>query len=275
MNPVINKTSEKTLKSIVNNMPQSMLLTGPDGVGLGTIAKYISELLDTKPIIILPEKDEKIDLLLGVIGIDIMRKLYDDSRTKTANIKLILIDYAERMTIQAQNAFLKLLEEPGSNTYFVLISHSASKLLPTILSRTVRLEIKPISLAQSNDLLDTLGVSDSTKRSQILYIADGLPAELTRLATDDEYFEKRSLSVRDARELLRASLYQKLITANRYKDDRAATLRLLTDAMSILKISITDKPDISTIKHIDLLLNAYQQIEANGNIRLCMARMLT
>jgi len=271
--PVIHPASEKRLNSTVKNMPQSMLLSGEKRVGLTTIAKHIASLRKVTPIVILPEKDEKIDIEKGVISVDIMRRLYDETRTKTAAERIIIIDYAERMTTQAQNAFLKLLEEPGDDVYFILVSNTASKLLPTIISRTENLDIKPINDDQSNELLDKLGVKDKTERSQMLFMAAGLPAELTNLAADKDYFEKRSAMMRDARELLRGNLYQKLLIAQRYKDDRLIALQLLADASNMLKKSIISKPQIDSIAYIDKLLKTYQRIEANGNIRLCLASM--
>lgn len=272
--PIINQSSEKTLLALVKNLPQSLLLSGEPGVGLGTISRYIAKLRNINPIIILPEKDEKIDLVKGVISVDIMRRLYDETRTKTAKERIIIIDYAERMTHQAQNAFLKLLEEPGAGIYFILVSHSISRLLPTILSRTEKLEIRPITLLQSEKLLDSLNVSDNTKRAQLLFMAEGLPAELCRLCDGESYFAKRSLIVRDARELIRGSLYQKLLIAHNYKDDRAVVLLLLLDMAKILKKSIIASPQASAINQIDSILSAYQQIETNGNIRLVLARMI-
>lgn len=274
MNPVINPSSERFLHLIVANMPQSLLLTGENRVGLSSIAKYIAKLRNVTPTVIYPEKDEKIDIEKGIISVDIMRRLYDETRTKIKGERIIIIDYAERMTVQAQNAFLKLLEEPGDGIYFILVSHSASKLLPTIISRTENLDIKPITDKQSNDLLDKLDVKDKTKRSQMLFMASGLPAELTNLAANNDYFEKRSVMMRDARELLAGNLYQKLIIAQRYKDDRTITLQLLEDASNILRKSIITNPQINNVSYIDKLLKTYQRIEANGNIRLCLAKMV-
>lgn len=272
--PVINPVSEKTLIAIAKNMPQSLLLTGETGIGLSIASKYIAELRDIKPTIILPEKDEKIDLYKGVISVEIMRRLYDETRSKTVGDRIIIIDYAERMTVQAQNAFLKLLEEPGLGVYFILASHSTTKLLPTILSRTEKLEIRPITDSQSSKLLDLLEVTDKTKRSQLLFMASGLPAELTRLVNNEGYFNKRSVTVRDARELIIGTQYQKLLIAQCYKDDRQSVLALLLDMANILKRSIIANPQIDALNKIDDILNTYQQIEANGNIRLCLARMI-
>ena len=259
---------------MIKNLPQSLLLTGDSGVGLTTIGKYIAELCGVTPTIILPEKDEKIDIDKGIINIDIMRRLNDEMRTKTKSMHIIMIDYAERMTHQAQNSFLKLLEEPNENVHFILISNATTKLLPTILSRVEKLVIKPITKVQSEELLDGLNITEKTKRSQLLFIASGLPAELARLVGDDAYFTKRGATVRDARELLRGGTYQKLLIAHRYKDDRATSLVLLMDAANILKLSISDHPKIDAIERLNSILETYKSIEANGNIRICLARLV-
>ena len=272
--PIINPASEQLLLAIIDNLPQSLIITGAPRLGLSTIARYISELLQITPIIILPEKDEKIDIDKGVISVGLMRRLYNDTRTINNSQRIIIIDYAERMTVQSQNAFLKLLEEPSDNLYFILVTHSTAKLLPTILSRLEKLAIKPITTDQSNILIDSLGVTDKTKRSQLLFMADGLPAELTQLMADDEYFNKRQTMVRDAREIIQANLYQKLLLAHKYKDNRNDALLLIADALNILQNTIIKQPKLETIIYIDKLLKTYQRIEANGNIRLCLAQMV-
>ena len=272
--PIINPNSEKSLLSFIKELPQSLLITGENGVGLSTISRYIAEQREITPTIILPEKDEKVDLEKGVISVEIMRRLYDETRTKTASSRIIIIDYAERMTHQAQNAFLKLLEEPNEGVYFILVSHSVAKLLPTILSRVEKLEIQPVTVDQSKELLDTLQINDAQKRAQLLFMATGRPAELIRLCNDDEYFSKRSAMIRDARELLQGSLYQKLLIAQNYKDKRPDALNLLLDASNILRMSIVSNPQPEAINRIENLLKAYQRIEANGNIRLALAQMV-
>ncbi len=105
-------------------------------------------------------------------------------------------------------------------------------------------------------------------------MASGLPAELTRLSNNEEYFNSRSQIVRNARELLTGSLYQKLLISYNYKDSRSGVLLLLDDVLKILNQSISQNPQIVTINRIESILNTYKQIEANGNIRLCLARMV-
>lgn len=71
-----------------------------------------------------------------MIGIDTIRELeHRLYLTSNGMLKIGMIQEADRLTEQAQNAFLKTLEEPPPNTLLVLITVSPSALLPTILSR--------------------------------------------------------------------------------------------------------------------------------------------
>lgn len=272
--PILHPASDLTLSLMMKSLPQSLLVTGPVGVGLGAIASYIAHEIGDVSFTVLPEKDEKVDIEKGVISIESIRRLYTQTRSVQTGKLVIIIDYAERMGHPAQNAFLKLLEEPGQGIYFILATHTPSKLLSTITSRAQAFEVRPITHKQSEDFLDELGVKTTQKRSQLLFMADGLPAELARLMRDETYFESRAAIVRDARDLLQASTYKKLVIAQSYKDNREDALTLLADASNILRRSISEKPSDALIKQIDGLLYAYKQIQANGNIRLCLARLV-
>lgn len=274
MKPIINPTSEVLINKLANNLPQSLLLCGERGVGLCSIAKYISELNNVCPLMILPEKDEIIDTEKGFIGVDNIRQLIEQTKTKTDKMRIFIIDYAEKMTLGAQNAFLKLLEEPNENTHLILLCDNTLSLLPTILSRTEKMNVRPITKGQSISLLDSLGEKDKLKRTQLMFIACGKPAELTRLCRDTSYFESRSAIVRDARELLSGSIYQKLLLAQKYKDNRIFSLLLLNDACNILRKTIIDNSQENSLRLIDKIINTYKQIEQNGNIRLNLARLV-
>lgn len=62
----------------------------------------------------------------------------------SSDYKIYIVDEAEKMNVQAQNALLKTLEEPPSYAVIILLAATTSVLLPTILSRCVRLDIKPV-----------------------------------------------------------------------------------------------------------------------------------
>ncbi|MGI6263770.1 MAG: ATP-binding protein [Succiniclasticum sp.] len=59
--------------------------------------------------------------------------------------RVCLVDEADLMTTEAANAFLKLLEEPPPHFYFLLIAAKADAMLPTILSRVIRLRFAALS----------------------------------------------------------------------------------------------------------------------------------
>lgn len=266
-NAYTHPTSQARLEALITDLPQSMLISGPAGVGLTGVAEYFATSLKTPLQVILPEKDDKVDIEKGVISVDSIRRLYDMTKTIETGHRIIAIDYAERMGHQAQNAFLKLLEEPGLHTHFVLLSHEPSRLLPTILSRVQILELRPITSEQSERLLDDLKITDAKKRTQLLFMATGLPAELTRLATDQDYFESRAQIVRDARQFVQGNAYERLKVSQKYKDDRLKALLLLSDAMKMIQKAVREG-NSELVPVINSLLKAYDRIEANGNVRL-------
>jgi hypothetical protein len=270
-NVYIQPYTKNRLDILVRDLPQSMVFTGPEGVGLTSVIGYVADLVKTTPIYILPEKDEKVDIEKGVITVDIIRRLYSMTKTIETGMRLIVIDYAQRMGVQAQNAFLKLLEEPGANTHFILLTDTVSKLLPTIRSRVQTIEINPITATQSDALLDELKITDKTRRSQLLFIATGLPAQLSLLATDDKAFEARAQIIRDARAYLQGSMYDRLKLALVYKDDRQGSVTLLLDAMKLLRDSLKNGINPEQVKNIAVLLKTYERIETNGNVRLQLA----
>ena len=72
-----------------------------------------------------------------VVNVDEIRKICNDAYIKPneAKIKVYIIPNADKMQVQAQNAFLKVLEEPPQNILFMLCCTSAQQLLLTIRSR--------------------------------------------------------------------------------------------------------------------------------------------
>lgn len=273
MDLVLHPISDKNLKTVVKKLPQSLIIVSDPGYGLDDVSAYIANQRKAELILVLPEKDNKVDLDGGIINIDIIRRLNSQTRTKGNVERIIVINFAERMTHQAQNAFLKLLEEPGDGVYFILLSESTTNFLPTIMSRAEILDIKPLTDMQSEDLLEKNLITDNTKRLQLLFMANGLPKELIKLSNDELYFEKRSQIIRDARDFLTANLYHKLLIAQNYKDDRSSALQLLLDCTKILKRSINDNPKIENINQLDKILSVYDLIQANGNVRLCLAKL--
>ena len=88
--------------------------------------------------------------------------------------------------MNAQNAFLKLFEEPPANVEFFIITNDASKLLPTIRSRALTLRLDKLTPAQMAEVLDAHNIPDSPKRARAISLADGSVGEAMRIFTEDD-----------------------------------------------------------------------------------------
>lgn len=81
------------------------------------------------------------------IGVDDIREQINDTimvRPYSSYYKIYIVDEAEKMTQQAQNALLKTIEEPPSYAVIILLTTNQEAFLPTILSRCVQLKLKPL-----------------------------------------------------------------------------------------------------------------------------------
>lgn len=84
----------------------------------------------------------------STIGVDDIRiQLNEDIiiRPYSSDYKIYIIDEADKMTVQAQNALLKTIEEPPHYVVIILLTVNADSLLQTILSRCIRLNIRPVA----------------------------------------------------------------------------------------------------------------------------------
>ena len=128
-----------------------------------------------------------------------------------ARRKVFVIGDAERMVSQegseqAANAFLKLLEEPPADTFFILTSSEAGALLPTIRSRVASLRVAPLTEAPMREFLADETVAERLEEEElpsdtkeILAIAAGAPGRLLAGAAWRDALES-------ARRLLEAAL---------------------------------------------------------------------
>lgn len=255
-------TSKLLLDAFVRHPKHGLLLSGVPGVGLGSIARAVAcELVAHSSDIARLEPDEK-----GTIAIETIRQLYVSTRDIRHSNQVVIIDDADKMSDAAQNAFLKLLEEPTPHTFFILTSHEPQMLLPTILSRTNHIDIRPISEQESTAYLSTLGVGDDTTRAQSLFIASGLPAELWRLSQDDEYFKTRSATVVAARQLLQGKTIERLLLISKYTE-RNQALELLRTLELIVRFMVSKRTNTKLLSAVNQIEKTATRLSSNGHVR--------
>lgn len=77
--------------------------------------------------------------------------------------KVCIIDDAGQMTAEAANSLLKLLEEPPPGWLFILITQQSERLLPTVLSRVVRLRFDAPDSSAVQQILKAKGITQNTQ----------------------------------------------------------------------------------------------------------------
>ena len=145
----------------LHRIPHAILIDGDKGTGRHTLARYIAQAVvcgkDNAPCgecrncrvaksgahpditFISPEEGKKF------INVGQIRTLRAEAFVKPhmSERRVFIINTAETMNESAQNAFLKVLEEPPEGVVFILVSLSASELLETVVSRCTRLSLVP------------------------------------------------------------------------------------------------------------------------------------
>lgn len=103
--------------------------------------------------------------------------------------RVVIVNEAEKMSSASRDSFLKLLEEPGAKTLFLLIASDPKLLSSTIVSRTYSVRFSLVPDLFFIRFLEEK-VEDSTRRSSFLLLAKGRPGILMRLIRDHKYFER-------------------------------------------------------------------------------------
>lgn len=126
----------------------------------------------------------------GTISVDDIRtQLNNDVVIKpySSRYKIYLVNEAEKMTVQAQNALLKTLEEPPEYAVILLMTTNVNSLLPTILSRCIVLNMKPVADALiKRYLMETLQIPDY-KAEVCVAFARGNVGKAKALAVSEEF----------------------------------------------------------------------------------------
>lgn len=258
------------LSQLSKSLPQAILLTGPSGAGLGTLARHIASQNGVLLDLVEPTLKTSSSSLKS-ITIDRVRELYTTARGQFDRPHFIIIDDADSMNPGAQNALLKLLEEPAQSIHFIMTSHAPDRLLPTIRSRLQTFNVPPISELESKRLLTAHGITDELDERRLLFVANGLPAELSRLASNPKDRSQLFEQVQIARQFAEGTTYQRLVIAQSVKDDRRGAIALIELIVLLLRRSLGANPSRSTTQQIARLLDAAESIRANGNVRLQLA----
>lgn len=112
---------------------------------------------------------------------ELVRKL--SFKTRRSRYKIVLMWLPERINESASNKLLKLIEEPFEDTIFIMTSDEPRLILPTIYSRTQRIEVPRYSDSEITDILTARGIA-AEQAHQVARTADGSVNTALRLVND-------------------------------------------------------------------------------------------
>lgn len=176
----------RDFKSLIKNnrLAHGYIFFGEPEVGKFYFAKHLANLLENGEFksVFRPLQDSLI--LQDSSGIDAMREIKSFLWKKPAvSLKrVVVINNAENLTPQAQNAILKITEEPPENSVLILIASRPENLLPPLLSRLQKIYFGRLS---DNEMLKVLAAQAGTSDKKIVDLAWGRPGRAFRLLNDD------------------------------------------------------------------------------------------
>lgn len=187
-------------------MHHGWLLTGREGLGKGAFARRAAAYLVAEPGVHQPDWLAHPDILVieplpatdddvkkrdegkpyarkRNISVDQVRAMQRRlvTRPTLGSRRAVIIDPADALEASAANALLKSLEEPPVGTVFLLIAHSAGRLLPTVRSRCQVLRFAPLDAAALDRAVGG-ELGDAATRRAALALAGGAPGAALALA---------------------------------------------------------------------------------------------
>ncbi len=183
-----------------DRLPHALLFAGADGIGKRTLAlAFVARLQcehdgedacgecsscrqiaaashpDVQLLSVTPGKKE--------IGIDRIRdvKRFMQLQPLRGKAKVAIIDEAHLLTIPAQNALLKVLEEPPPRSFLLLVSSNPEALLATVRSRCQRLQFAPLPTDTVVEILTAAAEIDGAAARELALLAEGSPGRAQML----------------------------------------------------------------------------------------------
>lgn len=225
------------------------------------------------------------------INVEQIRDLREEASIKPneASRKVIIIDQAHAMTPQAQNALLKVFEEPLGDTVFILLCETESMMIPTVLSRAVTIKLVPVYDGANAKLCELCPKATKEQIEEALELSGGILGRAEKIIKDKVYLKDIKLSyevLELASKKNKGEAYTKLDKIKTREDFTAflaafsvCVLRALKCKEGIYSDDSLDRiagplDSEKLIRMYDAAASSTEKIEQNANISLTARNML-
>ena len=176
------------------NLSHAQLISGEDGIGKSILAEILGKLilngdLNREYVDIINYKPSK-----ASFGVDDVREIIDEVNKKPfeGDKKVFIIHQGNKLTIQAQNALLKTIEEPPTEVYIIILCESLELILDTIKSRCEIYKLTPLTKDELYKYIAIKGYDYSEEeKSSAIAFSEGIPGRIDRYFSDTELQELR------------------------------------------------------------------------------------
>ena len=171
---LINNYKDRCLK---NTLSHAHLIAGEDGIGKSKLANILAKLILNGDL----EREFR-DIIE-----EVSKKPFEGDR------KVIIIHEGNKLTIQAQNALLKTIEEPPIGVHIIILCESLELILDTIKSRCEIYKLTPLTKNELYEYIKIKGFdyNESDIRSAIAF-SEGIPGRIDRYFNDENLRELRN-----------------------------------------------------------------------------------
>ncbi|MCP3873219.1 MAG: DNA polymerase III subunit delta' [Desulfobacteraceae bacterium] len=168
------------------------------------------------------------------------------SKPNEAKFRMVLISNADLMNIQAQNAVLKMLEEPPEKTFFILLANKISRLLPTIISRCRKFRFNPLT----DTVIEQYLIKNFKVNKELAHIASktadsNLEKALMYLDPDSDgkginWIKRRQWLLKTFADIIQADNNNSVSKGLMFSQKLSLNPDLIDDTMAILKTFLRD-----------------------------------
>ena len=208
--------------------------TNDDGCGQCHSCKQSASRNNPDIIYVEREEDDKTHEKKRELGVNVIRdRINNDIVLKpySSKYKVYIVDEAEKMNTQAQNAMLKTIEEPPEYAVIILLTSNHNSFLQTILSRCVTIETKPVPKDVIVDfLMKKMSIVDYQAHI-VASFAQGNIGKAIKLVSDEAFNELKAEVLTTVKKISRENEYEiseSVKTIKEYKSSIDKYLDLLT-----------------------------------------------